>query len=459
MQPSNYQGPKSPAKTWKRFWVAMAVALSVIAIVLVAVSFGMRFWAAAQKPSLDEAYRYHFERPPVGKTTQDLEREIAFYQERIQRDLTGGLDSAALARAYLKMARASGEIHWYLLAEETAQRSLANLPYNNEGAQLVLARVAEARHDFTAAIHILESIPYNDDALAIKVSSYSAMGKIDEADQAAKALIDASPTLLSYALQALVNLAQGKDDEAIRNFERALSVEEPGETASSVWARTLFGRLYAKHGRLELAREFYQEALRILPQYQLAIVNLAELELRFQQYDAAWTHFSQIFVIARGNPTIYDHTALRGMARIKLLRGDTAGASELWDKAEAVMRRDIKNFGHRRELARLLLERGRPEDLSEALSLMEEEIKIRRDAETLDTYAWVLSRAGRSGEAQQAMHEALRWGVRDPVLFYRAGLIEKTLKNESQAQAFFKSVSEIDPGFDEHARQALGLGL
>jgi len=65
----------------------------------------------------------------------------------------------------------------------------------------------------------------------------------------------------------------------------------------------------------------------------------------------------------------------------------------------------------------------------------------------------------RGARAQQAMHEALRWGVRDPALCYRAGLIEKTLKNESQAQAFFKAVGKIDPGFDEHARRALGLGL
>jgi hypothetical protein len=44
-------------------------------------------------------------------------------------------------------------------------------------------------------------------------------------------------------------------------------------------------------------------------------------------------------------------------------------------------------FGHRRDLASLLLEKGRSQDVAEALALMQEEVKIRRDAVTLDTLA------------------------------------------------------------------------
>ncbi len=196
-----------------------------------------------------------------------------------------------------------------------------------------------------------------------------------------------------------------------------------------------------------------------MPQYQFAIVQLAELELRLGHYTEAWNWYSKIFVIAKGNPTVFDHTALRGMARIKRLQGAWAEAHQIYARAAAVMRRDIANFGHRRELARLLLERGQPEDLPEVLSLLQEEIKVRRDAETLDAYAWALSHAGQWVEAKSALMEALAHGARDPVLFYRLAIIEQHLGNPREARYYFKLVADTDPTFDEQARNALGLGL
>ncbi|GAC1449890.1 MAG: hypothetical protein NVSMB70_18860 [Chamaesiphon sp.] len=156
---------------------------------------------------------------------------------------------------------------------------------------------------------------------------------------------------------------------------------------------------------------------------------------------------------------MYDHIVMRGMARVKELQGDPSGAKEWRNKAEARLRKDLTSYGHRRELARLLLERGSSPDLTEALSLMQAELHNRRDAETLDTEAWVLQKAGRFHEAQQSIREALKSGIRDPGLFYRAGTIEQALGNNSQAMTFFRLAQETDPTFDEKAQQSLGLGV
>lgn len=90
---------------------------------------------------------------------------------------------------------------------------------------------------------------------------------------------------------------------------------------------------------------------------------------------------------------------------------------------------------------------------------MQVEVQNRGDAETFDTLAWVLSSLGRWREAQQAMQEALKAGIRDPAMFYRAGTIEQKLGNQEQAGAFFRRAQETDPTFDENARRALGLGV
>ncbi|MEG3956000.1 hypothetical protein [Microcoleus sp. herbarium2] len=70
---------------------------------------------------------------------------------------------------------------------------------------------------------------------------------------------------------------------------------------------------------------------------------------------------------------------------------------------------------------------------------------IRRDAVTLDTLAWALSAAGEWQKVDREMVEIRISGIRDARMFYRAGAIARTLK-------------EIDPSFDDRARQAWGLG-
>ena len=73
----------------------------------------------------------------------------------------------------------------------------------------------------------------------------------------------------------------------------------------------------------------------------------------------------------------------------------------------------------------MLLEKGRSQDVAEALALMQEEVKIRPDAVTLDTLAWALSATAEWQKADRVMAER-RSGIRDAAMFYRAGAIART---------------------------------
>jgi len=446
---------KGAPRTWWRLGLAIVAAAALVAASLPALQ---AWWKDRDGAS---AYRYRFERSTRGTIIRDLQAEIAFYQERIARDPQGGLDLASLAGTYLRMARATGDLSWYLLSEQAARRSLANLPFNNTGAILILARIAEARHDFPEALRLAAQAPGKEDALALAVTSHLAMGAVEDAAAEADRLVARSPTLGAYTLRGLVHEARGRDEEAMADFRLALAAEEPGEAGGSAAARAYLGRLHYRRGRLEEARTLYREALRILPQHPLSLINLAELELREGRYAAAERHLAEIVTITEASPNIFDHAVLRGLARAKALAGDTGGAAGLWDEAERRLRRDVAagTFGHRRELARLLLERGRPADGPEALALMQAEAKSRRDADTLDILGWALSRAGRWTEARAVMWEALGRGIRDAGMFYRAGLIEQALGDRDAADRFFRAAMGVDPTFDEQARRVAGLGL
>lgn len=453
---------KQQPKIFKPLW------LLLIPTVLVTISTLLYFRPSA-KLAAPYGYRFSTSLPGTDDRRANLQAEITFYQEKVRQNPQSGLNLASLAQAYLKMAKATGESNWYLLAEQAAKRSLSSLPFNNHGAVIVLARVAQARHDFAEAIRLSQQVlqlqPRNDNALAILVTSNLAMGKLAAAKTAADALVNKIPTQSNLTLQALVLAAQGQDKAAIDTFKLALSVEEAGEIGSSASTRVLLGQLYYKHGQLDLASQLYQEALRILPRYPLALLHLAELETRQGNYQTAANLYAQVLPNQQKTSTTFDHAVLRGQARITQLQGDTVAASTLLNQAETLLRQENitahnnGSFGHRRELARLLLDKNHPEDAAEALSLMQAEVSIRRDAQTLDTLAWALLRTGKLQEAQAIIQEAVRLGTQDASIFYRAGMIAKAMGNQQQAMNYEQLAQKVDPSFDEQARRTLGLGL
>ncbi|MCC3437533.1 MAG: hypothetical protein EAZ39_04705 [Oscillatoriales cyanobacterium] len=462
MTANKSQKPKS-----ELFWWLLLIGLPIVGIVAVNLLPNLRDVSeklANKSPAnLDANYRYNFSATLRNNPNQKeaIQQEITFYQQRLAVDSKSGLNRAALASAYLKMARVTGEGGWFLLAEQAAERSIALLPFDNKGALLVLARIAEARHDFATALRFAKQVGFdNEDAIALSITSHLATGKISDASIAAEALVNRIPNLGSLTLRALVRESQGRDAEVLQDYRQAMAAEEPGEIAGSARVRSLLGRFYARRGQFVQAKALFLEALRLVPRYPLALIYLGDLETRQGNYREAEANYSKVSAYSGGAATVFDRLVDRGMARVKELQGDARSSAKLRDKAEAGLRQEQVSggFGHRRDLASLLLEKGRSQDVAEALLLMQDEVKIRKDAVTLDIYAWALSSAGEWQKADRVMADIVRSGIRDAGIFYRAGAIAKTLGKDAESRAYFQQAKEIDPSFDSRSRQALGLG-
>jgi tetratricopeptide (TPR) repeat protein len=469
--------PSLPSKRSEYWWrwgwaIALGIPLTTATLFLTQPTFLTRLDTLRYEAfnPLEPEFRYPFpeslkgDRSPISA----VQREIAFYLERLRNQPNSAVNSAALATAYLRMARLNGQGNWYLLANQSAQKSLAILPINNTEALLVQARLAEAQHDFEAALRLVKPLDGQKEAIALQVTTNLAMGRLAAADRAAQQSVDQNLSLSAFTLLALVKSAQGRDQEALQNFRYALDVEEPGEFSHSARTRTLMGRFFYERGQLDTAEGFYREALRILPDYPLAQVNLAQLAIRRGDDWGAERIYQQVVDQSDGNPTVYDPLILRGRARIQQLRGNLTAANQLWDEAETLLRQSFigstsTSFGHRRDLAKLLLERSaaNPETarpwIQEAITLMETELQLRRDAETLETYAWALSQDHRWRDAQKAVQEAIALGTRTATLYDHAATIEQSLGNLNQAQTYHQIAQEIDPQFGNPARSAANL--
>lgn len=351
----------------------------------------------------------------------DPDAELAFLEQRTSE----GLDLAALARALLNR----GQIP---RAEEAARRSLEILPVSNSGAILALAKAAQMKHDFAASIDLCDRVlrdrPRDASALALKATAQMGLGDLAGAIHSADALVDRSPISEHLALRAVVLAARGDEREALHDFRKAWSVEEPGDPDGSAWLRSMWARLALQRGRTDDAEDLLREALRIRPYHPAALGLQGDLERhrgRPEEADRAYASAYQ----ASGDPAFLARRA----------RVNPAAVGELRAAAEKAMRRSNE---HPLALARLLLEKG---DAAEALALAEAEARSRRNAETLEVLARARLASGRLVDARAAAREAIRSGALDADLHLLAAEIESRLGCASRAAMHRETAREIRP--------------
>ncbi len=438
----------------------------ITAIPIAIISAGIGLMLLQNRSSLPEIYQYKYAQYLEHRAetrTKAYAREIAFLQERVNRNPNDGLDLAGLAGAYIAKARVSGQNAWYVLAEQAAERSLAALPLaiGNAGAQLALAEVAQAQHDFSRALKLIEAVtrtqPRNASALALRASIQLAQGNLEAALKDVEPLVKALPNQSNLNLRAVILETQGKLEAAKKDFTHALEIEEADDVFGSARTRTLFARFSARHGQPALAQGLLEEALRIAPSFPLALMQLADLEFRQGQYDQAKSTYNELLSASKGSPSTFDHAAILGLARIARAT-NSSDSDQLWNDAVNVLRKEVTSgaFGHRRELARVLLERGNPQDVNEALKQAKLELRTRHDWETLNVVAWAEQRAGFAKEARATIQKALAVGVQDAELEYRAGQIENLLGNPDAAKVHFALAEGINPNSSREFARRFG---
>jgi tetratricopeptide (TPR) repeat protein len=84
---------------------------------------------------------------------------------------------------------------------------------------------------------------------------------------------------------------------------------------------------------------------------------------------------------------------------------------------------------------------------AEALDLARKELEVRHDIYTWDALAWALYKNGRLTEAANASQKAMRFGTRDSLLLFHAGMIAEGLGQQEQARVELKQALKINPHF------------
>lgn len=378
--------------------------------------------------------------------------EIAALEARVAAQ-PSPFDDAALADLYFRRGQRGGDPQDHQLAEARARRSVAVLASPNP-AVLTLARLADARHEFRAAIELARRHTGRSSAAQLVIATAElALGELSAAADAAHAALAIKPDTAGYLTRALVMQAQGRDAEAAHDFAAAARLEEPGDVAGSARLRALWGRFLIRRGELAGAARVLDEALRIAPGAALATALQGELALRTGRAREAAERFEQAFIASRQVRYLIDQ------ARAEELAGDAATAGALRDQVERIVRGELGEggTGHRLDLAEVLIDRGRPSQLAEAVALARDEVARRGSFEARFQLARALFRSGASDEAERQVQAALATGAREAQLHELAARLAARRGDTATAALHTWLADRLDPGGSGWRR--LGMGI
>jgi tetratricopeptide (TPR) repeat protein len=361
---------------------------------------------------------------------------------------------AGLGAAYFQRARETGDVSDYQHAEESLTKSLdlVSVDFSSETAFETMAEVCMGEHRFTDALayaHKALSLGTGDvSPFAIVGDAYADMGEYDKAAEAYGRLTPRDMTLsprAAYARDsrlAYLKFISGDTAEAIRLMHASMleGVEAQLPKENLAWLYYELGEFESQGGDAFSANAAYLEALNTHPGDYRALAGLAKLRAGLGRYAEATVLYQKAIAVVPMPIFIAE------LGDLYAKTGDAHNAQKQFALVEYIgMLGHINQVLHNRDLAQFYADHD--VKLTEALDLAQKELEVRHDVYTWDALAWALLKNGKLTDAADASAKALKFGTKDSMLLFHAGMIAAALGQREQAQSRLKQALEINPHF------------
>ena len=376
---------------------------------------------------------------PSGSSTVDKEIEILV--RRIEKTPEPIEPWILLGRAWVRKARYEADPGYYLNAGAVADLVLGREPKNRAARNLRAAVLLES-HAFVEAKDLADQILADDAddllALGTKADAALELGDFDEAVASAQRLMDLKPSLPAYGRAGLLRWLQGDPAAAKKNYRAAMDASDPRDPEPLAWVLVEAAKVFWYEGDVDGADKGFDRALSAVAEYPPALVGKARVAL------------------AKGDAKRAAELAARAFAKSPLcetawLLGDTRKAAGDEKGAEEAYKR-VAAIGHatdKRTLAAFLAAKNK--DADEALTLLREEMKVRKGIHTTDVLAWALYRKGDFAAARKESDAARAHGTREPVLLFHAGAIRIAQGEKKEGEKLVREALAMNPHFEPNA--------
>jgi tetratricopeptide (TPR) repeat protein len=394
--------------------------------------------------------------PGTPETTSATDRQIETLQSRVKESPQDYAGYDGLGSAFFQKARETGDLTYYDLAEQTLKKALDLAPSDFRAADPLvhMALVCMGEHRFHDALTFAQKAiglgSGNLAAFAIEGDAYTDMGDYDEAAAAYKAVQTlgraiSAPATLSYMSDsrvAYLRFLHGDSVGAIELMKSAIAAarqtDMPRENLA--WLYFELGERYFQTGDLANAALSYQSGIAADPNHYRSLGGLAKVR-------AAQANFEEsIHLYQRSISILPFPVYIEELGDVYRKIGKDKDAQQQYDLVEYI--------GHLSELNRVLANRelalfyaDRGVKLPEALDLARNEFEVRHDIYTWDTLAWVLYKNRRFQEASDAMAKATALHTNDPLLLFHAGVIDRAVGNNAEAEDFLRRALNTNPRF------------
>lgn len=388
---------------------------------------------------------------PLAYDNAATEKTIRFLEDRVRRDPEDFSAHNKLAGYYLQHLRETGDVAYLDLVFRAAHASLASVPeVRNTGGVAALAQAELASHDFAHArehaLRLIELDPGKTYPYGILGDALLELGDYDEAAAVFKRMERAGDGISDSTESRLARLAflRGDTAGASHHFSNALAISlsslAPSREAVA-WYRWQLGETAFATGDYETAERRYREALTGFPDYFRALASLGRV--RAARGDTkGGSEFYEKAVRLLPDPAFV--SALGDLYKIGGRDNDASAQYKLVEQIGHLSA--VNGTLYNRQLALFYADHDlKPE---EAYANAAREYEVRHDIYGADAVAWTALKAGKITEAQVAMREALRLGTRDARFLYHAGMIARAAGDQNASRDYLSRALALNAQFD-----------
>jgi tetratricopeptide (TPR) repeat protein len=354
-----------------------------------------------------------------GTSRAELTSTVSQMTERLGAEPANASAVVSLANALIRLQRVNNDGRAVILAEEHLRTFLSKNP-NHYDARRMLAAVLLSQHRFGDAIAEANKAMAIDSRDAWNYGAagdgYMELGDYPRAFEAFDRMGQLQPGPPAYARTSYALEIKGDLDGALEYMRRAADGTSPNDAESQAWHYVQVGELLVQLGRGAEARREFERADATFPGHPMAIAGLARVKMI--DGDLAGARLMLQTQLAK-TPTPDLAIAVGELSEAV---GEQVRADQYYQMAEHIERGAWGNgLKQPQVLARLLAER--PGRAAEAVDLAEEAARGRADIATMDTLAWAYFKNGQLPEAQKASTQALRTGTRNARILCHAAEI------------------------------------
>jgi Flp pilus assembly protein TadD len=351
------------------------------------------------------------------------DRDIAFYQARVERDPEGALDRSMLGSLYLWRARETGNLEDLVRAETIARESFQVRSRRNGIALHVLASALVGQHRYEEALDQVRILVADDSSnlsfLALKGEIEMELGSYAAAESTFSRLRS-----WGYKLPVATRLARWEELTGNPERARALLLRARDDALAQVnlpreqkaWFHLRVGDLAFRYGRTGEAEAAWQAGLAFSPNDHRLLSSMSRLELSRRQWRRS-IRYGEAAVAQSLDPA-----TLGVLSDAYAASGDSVRSAEFARTMELVVLAQPGAY-HRAWSLYLL---NHDHQVARVLANVEAEMARRTDVYGYDLLAWALYKNGKNCEAREAMRHALALGTREPMLLNHAAAIARS---------------------------------